>query len=106
MAVAITHERFGKAILENLDCLAETANNLSLPKVFTDYYLGFKNLIFLHEKLEFITEKETQLLLEYLEDLQDFERSNFKNVESDLEKLGKELPEDLCKATSDKSKSE
>ena len=62
--------KYGKAILENLDCLAKAANDVKLPEAFTDYYLGFKNLIFLHEKIGFITKDETRIILKYLDDLQ------------------------------------
>ena len=67
MKTYIANNQYGRAILENLDCLLEASIYYEMPETFTDYELGFLNLVELHYQVNDINENEKETLISYVE---------------------------------------
>ena len=85
----IGENQYGKAILENIDCLVEASISLNLISSVSDYELGFYNLVLLHEVLDTINSNEREVLFQYLYEVFGEESYDVEVYESYLEKLGK-----------------
>merc|ERR1712071_507230 len=57
---------YGRSIFENLDCLLAGALDRDMTTTFTDYIVGFKNLMYLHYEAHTINQAERDILLSYL----------------------------------------
>lgn len=102
----IAVNQYGKAILENIDCLVEYSISLNLISSVSDYELGFYNLVLLHELSDTINLKEREVLFQYLNEVFGEESYNvdvyYLYLEM-LEKANTELMPKFCEYNSNSS---
>lgn len=72
---------YGRSIFENLDCLLAGALDRDMTTTFTDYIVGFKNLMYLHYEAHTINQAERDILLSYLTLAQSDPESAYGNVD-------------------------
>ena len=96
----INNNQYGRAILENLDCLLEAAYNLEMVESFTDYYRGFQNLIYLHYEKNDINVNERNTLLNWLDEAKYGDPKEtltyYKETDAMLESEDTMLTPDFC----------
>lgn len=95
----ISENQYGKAILENIDCLVQFSVILDLVSSVSDYELGFYNLVLLHELSDTISSKEKEVLFQYLDEVigeTSYDAKNYENFLNKLDKANTELIPKFC----------